>query len=131
DDAGRLRNFCPASGFNRVGFRPIRGRIMKRILFVATAWLVVSLAWAEDPKTTMTKLGKLVLQDDFTASTDAGWKKAKGKWEIESGFLRAAELKSDMHGAAMRLTPATPLERAVFQYSLKFDGAKQTSLSLN
>jgi hypothetical protein len=95
------------------------------------AWLVVAMARAEDPKTAMTKLGKIVLQDDFTVSTDAGWRKAKGKFDIEGGFLRVAEVKSDMHAAAMRFTPATPLERAVFQYSFKLDGAKQTSLSLN
>ena len=99
-------------------------------IMVLAGWCCVAFAQADDPKTIMTQRGKLVFQDDFTSSVDKAWKKSKGKIEVTGGSLRVAELKEDMHGAAMRykLPVGTNL---VFQYDFKFDGAKSTTLSLN
>jgi len=81
------------------------------------------------PKTLMATPGKLVLSDDLNAALGKDWKAAKGKWELTDGVIRGAELKADMHGAVARRN--VTMKDAVIEYSVKLDGTKQTTLSLN
>ncbi|MBA4188335.1 MAG: hypothetical protein C0467_10050 [Planctomycetaceae bacterium] len=81
------------------------------------------------PKTLMATTGKVVLVDDLNAALGKEWKTAKGKWELTDGVIRGAELKTDMHGAVARHN--VTVKDAVIEFSIKLDGTKQTSLSLN
>ncbi len=81
------------------------------------------------PKTLMATTGKVLLSDDFNAALGKDWKTLKGKWELTDGVIRGAELKADMHGAVARHNVTA--KDAVIEYSVKLDGTKQTTLSLN
>ena len=54
---------------------------------------------------------------------------AKGKWEIVDGAWHGEELPADMHPAVVRRQ--LKFQDAIFQYSFKLDGAKQTTFSIN
>lgn len=100
-----------------------------RWLATAAVWFTAATLSAQEPKTFAGLRGKTLFADDFATTIDTKWKAAKGKWEIADGALRVRELKEDNHGAAMRC--AIPLENAIVEYQFRFDGAKQTTLSLN
>jgi hypothetical protein len=107
-------------------------RLIPTLLIVGLVTLAAGFAHAEtsgEPKTLMTEPGKLIFSDDFTSPPGKEWKVAKGRWEIVDGALQGSEIKSEMHGAAMRHMIA--FDNAVIQYSFKLDGAKGTSLSIN
>jgi len=73
--------------------------------------------------------GKLLYSDDFSKPFGKQWRVGKGKWEVVDGVMRGAELTSDMHGAVAR--HEMPFDNVIIQFSVKFDGAKSTSLSIN
>jgi hypothetical protein len=102
-------------------------------LLVTAAFVCAACGYAAEPTapapTHMVERGKLVFSDDFTAKPANPWKAGKGKWEVVDGALRGSELKADMHGATLRRDVA--FKNAVIQYQFKFDGARQTSLSIN
>jgi hypothetical protein len=104
-----------------------------RRLVMTTVFVTAACGFAAEPTPTvatqMVEHGKLVISDDFTAKPASPWKAGKGKWEVVDGALRGSELKSDMHGATLRRDVS--FKNAVIQYSFKFDGARQTSLSIN
>ncbi len=105
---------------------------MRRLISTLTfALLLPGFAAAQERpvKTLMTEPGKVLHREDLSQTAGKGWTKAKGKWEVVDGGLRGAELKSDMHGAVMRLPQA--FTSAVIQYDFRLEGAKQTSLSIN
>jgi hypothetical protein len=81
------------------------------------------------PKTAMLSTGKLLLSDDLNAELGKDWKVGKGKWEPVEGAIRGSELKADMHGAVARRNLA--FKDAVIAFSVKLDGTKRVSLSLN
>ena len=107
---------------------------MSRKLFLlpVAALALAAVARSADPaapKTLMTAPGKLLLADDLSAGVGKDWKVAKGKWEASDRAARAAELKSDMHGAIARRNVA--MTDAVIAFGFKMDGSKNASLSLN
>src|SRR4051794_14389659 len=83
----------------------------------------------EAPKTLMLTPGKLLLSDDLAGPPGKDWKANKGKWEAADGGVRGSERKSDMHGAVARRT--LPMKDVIVAYSLRLDGARQTTLSFN
>jgi hypothetical protein len=103
-------------------------RLVLTAAFLCAAYGYAAESSAPAP-TRMVERGKLVVSDDFTAKPANPWKAGKGKWEVVDGALRGAELKADMHGATLRRDVS--FTNAVFQYSFKFDGARQTSFSVN
>jgi hypothetical protein len=84
---------------------------------------------ASEPKTFMAERGKLLLSDDLDKPLAKPWTVAKGKWENDGGAVRVSELAADKHGAVARHPLAT--RNFVAQYSIKLDGAKATSFSVN
>ncbi len=84
---------------------------------------------ASQPKTFMAERGKLLLSEDLDKPLAKPWTVAKGKWENDGGAVRVSELAEDKHGAAARVPLAT--RNFVVQYSIKLDGAKATSFSIN
>jgi hypothetical protein len=68
----------------------------------------------------MTKRGELVFADGFDALKD--WTGNKGKWVLEDGRLKAAEIAADMHHPARGRKAA--YHDAVFQFSFRLQGAK-------
>jgi hypothetical protein len=105
------------------------------LLFVAAAATIAfaPIANAEDtsgePKTLLAERGKLLLSDDLNAAPSNEWRIAKGKWEAVDGAVQGQELPADMHPGVMR--HQLKFQNAIFQYSFKLDGAKQTTLSIN
>ena len=81
------------------------------------------------PTTLMLQPGKLLLADDLTIPFSKDWKVAKGKWEVIDGAIRGSELAADKHGAVARRS--IPMKDVVIAYSVKLDGARKTTLSLN
>jgi hypothetical protein len=82
-----------------------------------------------EPKTLLAERGKLLLSDDLNATPSAEWRVAKGKWQAVDGALHGEELPADNHpGVVRRLLK---FQNAIFQYSFKLEGAKQTTLSIN
>jgi hypothetical protein len=112
---------------------------MHRLLFaVPPALLAAALTPAQPvnptvttalPATHMVERGKLVFAENFAAKPAAPWKIGKGQWEVVDGALKGSELKADMHGAVMRR--GQNFRSAVFQYSFKLDGCRQTTFSVN
>lgn len=82
-----------------------------------------------EPKTLLAERGKLLLSDDLNAAPSKEWRVAKGKWEAVDGAWHGEELPSDMHPGVVR--HQLKFQNAIFQYSFKLDGAKQTTLSIN
>ena len=82
-----------------------------------------------EPKTLLAERGKLLFSDDLNAAPSPEWHVAKGKWEVVDGAWHGEELPSDMHPAVIR--HQLKFQDAIFQYSFKLDGAKQTTLSIN
>lgn len=82
-----------------------------------------------EPKTLLAERGKLLLSDDLNAAPSKEWHVAKGKWEAVDGAWHGEELPSDMHPAVVR--HQLKFQNAIFQYSFKLDGARQTTLSIN
>jgi hypothetical protein len=80
------------------------------------------------PKTLMNAPGKLLLADDLSPP-GKDWKAGKGKWEPADGGIRGSEVATDEHAATFRRNLA--MKDVVVEYSFKFDGAKQTTLSFN
>ncbi|HYT93233.1 MAG TPA: hypothetical protein VEL76_31230 [Gemmataceae bacterium] len=108
-------------------------RLVPAIL-MATASLLACLATstaqpAAEPKTLMTERGKLLVTADFNQPPGKDWMQKKGTWQVVSGALRAAELKSDQHAAVMR--HPLPAQNFVIQYAFKLDGVRVTTLSIN
>jgi len=84
---------------------------------------------SNEPKTLLAERGKLLLSDDLNAAPSKDWHVAKGKWEPVDGSLQGQELPADNHPGVMR--HELKFQDAIFQYSFKLDGAKQTTLSIN
>ena len=82
-----------------------------------------------DPKTLLAERGKLLLSDDLNTAPAKEWHAAKGKWEAVDGAWHGEELASDNHPGVIRRQ--LKFQNAIFQYSFKLDGAKQTTLSIN
>src|SRR4051794_16222369 len=82
---------------------------------------------SDPPKTLMVAPGKLLVSDDFAGSLGKDWKANKGTWVAADGGVRGTEKKEDMHGAVARRQ--VPMKDVVVSYSLKLDGARQTTLS--
>jgi hypothetical protein len=76
----------------------------------------------EDPATLMTKRGELVFADAFDAPVLKDWTGNKGKWLLEDGRLKAAELAADMHHPARGRKVG--YHDAVLQFSFRLQGAK-------
>lgn len=73
--------------------------------------------------------GTILLDEPLATTADKGWRTAKGKWEFVDGAWRAAELKSDKHGAVARHDVGfTDVE---IEFDFKLDGARAISLSIN
>jgi hypothetical protein len=84
----------------------------------------------KDLTTNLCLRGKQLFADDFSgAELPAGWKVAKGKWEIVDGALRGAELPDDKHAAVIKR--ALPFRNLVVQFSFKFEGGKRIALSMD
>src|SRR5271154_6124132 len=81
-----------------------------------------------EPKTLLAERGKLLLSDDLNAAPSSEWHVAKGKWEAVDGAWHGEELPADMHPGVIRRQ--LKFQDAIFQYSFKLDGAKQTTLSI-
>ena len=81
------------------------------------------------PRTFMAEPGTLLFSDDLEKPLAKPWTVGKGKWEIDGGAVRVSELAAEKHGAAARVPLAA--HNFVAQYSIKLDGAKTTSLSVN
>jgi hypothetical protein len=88
--------------------------------------IAAGLAAAAAPS--LSERGKLLFSDDFT-SAKPGWTAKPGKWEIVDGAAKITELPADKHAAVRR--HALAYTDAIFEFSFKFDGAKQISLSIN
>lgn len=98
-------------------------------LLTFSAGVLVAADAPADPATLLADRGKLQFTDNLDQPLGKGWKAGKGKWEIADGVLKSSEIKDDMHNAVARhnLTGTN----FVIQYSFRFDGAKQTALSIN
>ena len=83
----------------------------------------------DEPKTLMTERGKLIYADELKQWPEKDWKALKGAWEIAEGALKGAEKPEDNHGAVIRHD--LKFHDAVIQFSVKLDGAKSTSFSIN
>jgi Domain of Unknown Function (DUF1080) len=83
----------------------------------------------DEPKTLMTERGKLIFSDELKEWPDKQWTAAKGAWEIAGGALKGAEKPEDKHGAVAR--HQVKFTDAVLQFSVRLDGAKTTSFSIN
>lgn len=90
---------------------------------------LIAAAPAPEVKPLMTKPGKLLFSDDLGAGLGKSWRAAKGKWENAGGVVQAKELKEDKHGAVARVD--LKFHDALFQFSFKLQGARQTTLSIN
>ena len=102
------------------------------ILTIAATFALTASLVAADPneaKTILTERGALIFADDLTQPPGQPWRVAKGEWKVVDGALQVKELASDMHGAVAR----RPLPQANFvvQYSVKLEGTKRTTLSIN
>ncbi|HEY3899167.1 MAG TPA: family 16 glycoside hydrolase [Chthoniobacter sp.] len=84
---------------------------------------------SNEPKTLLAERGTLLLSDDLNAAPSKEWRVAKGKWEAVDGAVQGEELPADKHPGVMRRQ--LKFQNAIFQYSFKLDGAKQTTLSIN
>lgn len=74
--------------------------------------------------------GKLLFSDDFSSGAlGAEWKPLKGAWDIADGVLRGKEKAEDKHAAVLKYL--RPYRNLAVQFSFKFDGAKQASLSMD
>ncbi len=73
--------------------------------------------------------GKVIYENDLSATPGKEWKAAKGKWEAKDGALVGSELEADHHGAVIRLTDQ--FTDFVIDAEFKFEGAKTTSLTIN
>lgn len=80
-------------------------------------------------KPLMTKPGKLMFSDDFSAGLGKKWHAAKGKWEATDGVVQAKELKEDHHGAVARTQ--LKFHDAIIEYSFKLQGSRMTTFSVN
>lgn len=88
----------------------------------------------QDPRPDLTARlstrGKLLFSDDFSSGAlGAEWKPLKGTWEVADGALRGKEKAEDMHAAVLKYM--RPYRNLAVQFSFKFDGAKQASLSMD
>jgi hypothetical protein len=84
---------------------------------------------SNEPKTLLAERGTLLFSDDLNAAPSKEWRIAKGKWEAVDGAVQGEELPEDKHAGVMR--HQLKFQNAIFQYSFKLDGAKQTTLSIN
>ncbi len=84
---------------------------------------------APEAKTFMAQRGAIVFSDAMDQPLAAPWKTIKGTWKAEGGAMHVSEIASEMHGAVAR----RPLAKQDFivQYAIRFDGGKQSSLSIN
>ncbi len=98
-------------------------------LCVATLTAAETVKSGGAAETLMCERGKLRFSDDFDKPLSKPWRVAKGKWEIAGGAVRGSELKADKHGAVLRTN--LPLHDAVIQYSVKLEGTKTTTFSIN
>lgn len=103
-----------------------------RLLALSFIFVAMNLLHAADelPKTLLTERGTELFKDDLSKQpAKPAWNIPKGKWELADGVVKAAELKTDSHGAVMRHSLA--FKDAVIQFDFKLDGAKSISLSVN
>ncbi len=92
----------------------------------ATLLTALALFAAKDPA----PQGKLLLSDDFEgAAIDKAWRVAKGEWKQSGGSLTGVELEADKHAAVVRRK--VEYKNATIQLRFRFDGSRQTSLSIN
>lgn len=108
--------------------RTIQSLFAGSLLLIGSAAAVA--AESKDLEPMLTVRGKQVLSDDFSSpSIDSKWKPGKGKWEIKDGALKGVEVAADMHAATIH----TPIKQTdgIYQFDFRFDGGKQTHLSLN
>jgi hypothetical protein len=86
---------------------------------------------SKDIEPLMTKRGKQLVSEDFSASSiPSAYKMEKGTWSIVGGALKGVEKASDMHPATFRIDLKQP-ESEIFQFDFKMDGGTGTALSLN
>ncbi len=95
--------------------------------------LLLALA-LQDPRPDLTARlavrGKLLFSDDFSSGAlGAEWKPLKGTWDVADGALRGKEKAEDKHAAVLKYL--RPYRNLAVQFSFKFDGAKQASLSMD
>lgn len=71
-----------------------------------------------------------LMSDDFEGTTvDKSWRAAKGEWKQSGGVLTGVEIESDKHAAALRRK--IDFNNATIQLRFRFDGSRQTTLSIN
>lgn len=76
-----------------------------------------------DPPTLMTKRGELLFEDAFDGPSLAKtWSGSKGRWLIENGRLKAAEIPADMHHPARGRK--VDHRDVVLQFRFRLQGAK-------
>jgi hypothetical protein len=103
-----------------------------RPFFVASLLVAgpVMAADTKDVEPLMTVRGKQLVTENFAAEAlPAGWTVAKGVWAVKDGVLHGKEVASDMHAAVVRTNAA--VENGIYQFDFRFDGAKQTHISIN
>lgn len=101
---------------------------MKLLPALALALFPLSALVAADAPTQLADRGKLLLSDDLK-EVAAPWKVAKGAWAGADGVVVGKEVASDNHPGVMRHPLA--FKDAIFQYEVRLDGAKGTTLSIN
>jgi hypothetical protein len=94
------------------------------------ALLLAGFCFAASTEPGFSDRGKVLFSDDFNGSAlDAGWGKGPGLWEVTGGAVKGSERPEDHHNAVRR----HPLQYhdAVFEFTVRFDGAKAAHLSIN
>lgn len=76
----------------------------------------------------LAKTGAVLFEDDLSEIRD-GWSSGNGEWSIVEGALMGKELAADNHAATFKR--ALPLQNAVIQFSVKLDGARATTFSID
>lgn len=73
--------------------------------------------------------GKVIFESHLDTELPKPWQAAKGKWETVGGVLRGTEKPEDKHAAVTRMPGK--LGDFIAEYEFKFEGAKNTSFSIN
>tara|TARA_R110002096_G_scaffold301332_2_gene496214 strand:+ start:552 stop:1439 length:888 start_codon:yes stop_codon:yes gene_type:complete len=72
--------------------------------------------------------GEILFEDDLSEIRE-GWASGNGDWKSEEGALIGKERVEDDHAATFKR--ALPFKDAVIQFSIKLDGAKSTTFSID
>lgn len=108
--------------------------LMNSITRILIASAVVSSAAfgakSADLKPTLAKLGKVTVDENFSANAlGESWKIAKGTWQVRDGSLVGSEKTEDSHAAVLTLGHKN--RDSVIRFSFKLDGTENLTLSFN